>query len=244
MLRINGVVHHRIGSMLPSVGETPQFAQLYVYDTEHELQNRLNVFDATSEQGASPDPSIVDALIKMLDHCNPLVKKFRASRQRVFSSGENNISIRIIGSESTSGDQYIPPIAWEPAALIVRDLNTEAYRFDIVVHTLSGPSRQISPLHPALMSLEYPLLFPYGDKGFYVGLKLVEIEGQLPPARGNASMLEYYCYWCHYRKGQTNRYICCGHLSDQAIVNTYSCVECSRLAFIAEHQDQLRTETY
>jgi hypothetical protein len=24
-------------------------------------------------------------------------------------------------------------------------------------------------LHPALMALQYPLLFPFGDKGFYLG---------------------------------------------------------------------------
>lgn len=165
----------------------------------------------------------------MLDACNPLVKKFRAARQRISSSGENNISIRILGSGSIKGDQYIPPTAPGTslnASLIVGDLNTEAYKFDIVVHTLSGPLRQISPLHPALMSLQYPLLFPYSDKGFYVGLKLVELEGMLPPAREDASMLEYYCYWCHYRKGQRNPYTCCGRLSDQAIVNAYSCVEC------------------
>ncbi|KAE9601063.1 hypothetical protein Lalb_Chr13g0293781 [Lupinus albus] len=28
--------------MLPLPGQLPKFAQLYIYDTEHEIQNRMN----------------------------------------------------------------------------------------------------------------------------------------------------------------------------------------------------------
>lgn len=39
--RIHGQNYHKIGS-LPAEGEMPYFAQLYIYDTSHEVQNRLN----------------------------------------------------------------------------------------------------------------------------------------------------------------------------------------------------------
>ena len=41
-IRIQGQPCHRIGSMLPMPGKEPQFAQLYIFDTENEVQNRIN----------------------------------------------------------------------------------------------------------------------------------------------------------------------------------------------------------
>lgn len=40
-IRIQGQSCHRMGSMLPPPGKRPKFAQLYIYDTENELQNRV-----------------------------------------------------------------------------------------------------------------------------------------------------------------------------------------------------------
>ena len=41
-IRIQGQLCHRIGSLLPMPGKEPKFAQLYIYETENEVQNRIN----------------------------------------------------------------------------------------------------------------------------------------------------------------------------------------------------------
>jgi hypothetical protein len=38
---LNGENYHRIGSLLPMEGDEPKFAQLYVYDTDNEIKNRM-----------------------------------------------------------------------------------------------------------------------------------------------------------------------------------------------------------
>jgi hypothetical protein len=38
---LNGENYHRIGSLLPMEGDVPKFAQLYVYDTDNEIKNRM-----------------------------------------------------------------------------------------------------------------------------------------------------------------------------------------------------------
>jgi hypothetical protein len=43
-LRMQGQTCHRIGSMLPLEGQRPKFAQLYIYDTENEISNRIGCF--------------------------------------------------------------------------------------------------------------------------------------------------------------------------------------------------------
>jgi hypothetical protein len=41
---LSGINYHRIGSLLPEAGTTPKFAQLYIVDTQHEVQNRASIF--------------------------------------------------------------------------------------------------------------------------------------------------------------------------------------------------------
>lgn len=40
--KMGGQNVHRIGSLLPNEGASPQFSQLYIYDTENEVANRIN----------------------------------------------------------------------------------------------------------------------------------------------------------------------------------------------------------
>jgi hypothetical protein len=65
------VVHHRIGSLLPVDGSQLEYAQLYIYDTSNEVQNRLSVIP--SERDRAPDLILVRSLIEILDAYNPLV---------------------------------------------------------------------------------------------------------------------------------------------------------------------------
>lgn len=38
-----GQNYHRIGSLIPQVGQPPKFAQLYIYDTQNETKNRMKI---------------------------------------------------------------------------------------------------------------------------------------------------------------------------------------------------------
>lgn len=41
IFRMYGQNFHMIGSLLPTLGQSPKFAQLYIYDTENEVTNRI-----------------------------------------------------------------------------------------------------------------------------------------------------------------------------------------------------------
>ncbi|CAG8839159.1 5548_t:CDS:2, partial [Cetraspora pellucida] len=63
-------IDESIVGLLPSTSSTsPHFAQLYVYDTEHEIQNRLDVMPCL-------EPTIVKELTQMLNNVNPYVAVF------------------------------------------------------------------------------------------------------------------------------------------------------------------------
>uniref|UniRef100_A0A0R0JUR6 Helitron helicase-like domain-containing protein n=1 Tax=Glycine max TaxID=3847 RepID=A0A0R0JUR6_SOYBN len=45
-IRIQGQPCHKIGILLPMPGKKPKFAQLYIFDTKNEVQNRINVMSS------------------------------------------------------------------------------------------------------------------------------------------------------------------------------------------------------
>lgn len=70
IFRINGVVHHHIGSLIPEEGNRPQYAQLYIYDAENEVQNRLAIHSSDPAGDSAADARIVESLIAMFDQYN------------------------------------------------------------------------------------------------------------------------------------------------------------------------------
>lgn len=244
VFRINGVVHHRVGSLIPQSGLTPQYAQLYIYDTANEIQNRMSIFGQLEESGHHAESAVVSSLIAMFDACNPLVKQFSMARDRLLSPDHPNVGIRFVGSSDSHDNRYSLPTVPELAALIVGELTVDRCQYDIIVEENSGQLPHMSPLNPAHMSLQYPLLFPFGRKGFHHGIKYQCSEDVPLADRDDVTMLEYYCYECHYRKGEPNPFLCCGRLSNQLKVDCYSCVESSRLTFFYKNQDALRSNSY
>nr|ADB85380.1 putative retrotransposon protein [Phyllostachys edulis] len=162
-----GQVYHRIGSLLPSSG-TPKFVELYVYDTDNEIHNRIRALDPSEDTEGNLDPEIVSDIMHMLDEHNPLVRQFRCARDRLREAGDESVGIRIVGARAGDPIQYNLPTCDELALLVVGDFSLETYKRDIVVHNRSNEVRQISPLHPAFMALQYPLLFPYGGRRYMV----------------------------------------------------------------------------
>lgn len=147
-----------------------------------------------------------------------------------------------MGCNAKDEVRYNLPSSGEIAAIVVGDCSKKTYTYDVLVKSTDNRLRQVSALHPSYMALQYPLLFPYGERGYHLGIKYTDFPSLLPTTRHYVTMLEYYRYRMHYRLNKPNPYTCCGRLSDSLVVDAYSTVESSRLQFIADHQPDLRTE--
>ena len=128
IFRMCGQNYHRIGSLLPEIGKRPQFAQLYRYDTENEINNRMNCL-----LEGDIDPEIVQGLSVMLEEHNILVKTFRMARDRYKEHHECEFRLRLLSNRTTDGRQYNLPTTSEVAGLIVGDLTEENFQRDIIV---------------------------------------------------------------------------------------------------------------
>lgn len=94
------------------------------------------------------------------------------------------------------------------------------------------------------MALQYPLLFPYGERGFQLGIPYYNsnTNKKSKKTRSTITVHEYYKYHMHYRPNQPNPYLCYGRLSKQAIVDARAIEDEDRLMFIAKNQNKLRAE--
>lgn len=86
VLRICGQNYHKIGLLLPLDGQPPKFAQLYIYDTEHEVPNRMKPFNSLKNKSGINE-NVVDELVKMFDKTNVIVQAFRIARDKCAQSG-------------------------------------------------------------------------------------------------------------------------------------------------------------
>jgi hypothetical protein len=103
-----------------------------------------------------------------------LVKTFRIARDRFKEEDYHGYTLKLTGKKS--GTHNLPS-ASEVVALVVRDPSDKIEACDIIVDFKDMGPKRISDIHPKLMSLQYPLLFPYGEDGFTL---------EIPYRRGHA----------------------------------------------------------
>ena len=99
---VYGQVYHFIGSLLPNEGQVPKFAQLYIYDTENEMRNRLNIMQDL-------DTTVLQNLQNMLDAVNPYIQVFRQARDIIQTSDTSDVSMVIHGDRTKDLRRYGVP---------------------------------------------------------------------------------------------------------------------------------------
>lgn len=154
--KVQGQVHHFVPNLCPNDARA-RFLQLYFYDTEHEVINRMHHMPQLNK-------SIIEKLIGILS-INPY-SIFLRSLRSIPSLEVYTISIR----KDCGLDQriYNAPSASQVAAIWVEGNNIEGrYSRDVVVHGHSNNSYKVEPYFGCYDPLQYPLLFPLGQTGWH-----------------------------------------------------------------------------
>ncbi|VVA13357.1 Hypothetical predicted protein, partial [Prunus dulcis] len=221
VFKISGQVHHLMGSLLPLDGQCPKFAQLYIYDTHNEVLNRLDAVNC-NQKNEKLDQNIVEGLIQMFDQTNEL--------------------ITLLGRQSNDSKQYEQPTCDEIGGLIVGDIGLFDSNRDIIIEFKSGELKCVTKLNPKFMSLQYPLLFPFGEDGYTPDLKwhCTNYESK----RRRIPMRAFIAYQIQERVFQFDTLLKGGRLFQQFLVDAYATLEEDRLDYIRKNQKNLRSEVY
>ena len=154
----------------------------------------------------------------------------------------------------------------EVAVILPGNHSTEPH--DIILQLHSGPLHHISNLHPVYTPLQYPLLFPWGENGWYPEMKLLETaeqqgdqlqqqEGQwqqqcnrglevqagnLPQSR-RLTLMQYVAHQIHYHPDKFNPLLHGGCLFTHYVVDMFASVDQQRLWWIEMNQPLFHQET-
>ncbi|XP_062085732.1 uncharacterized protein LOC133791836 [Humulus lupulus] len=242
IFRMSGQNYHHIGSLLPEVGKKPQFAQLYIYDTENDIGNQM---DTLLRHGRKTEieHEIVHELSQMLDQHNNLVKSFRMARDRFKAQPESTFRLRLLSSRTTDGRQYNMPTSSEVAGLIVGDFSEANFERDVIVEHRTKGIQRITDLHPSFMSMTYPLIHPYGEDEYRLGIPLRDVT-ESSFKRQKLTMRQHYCFWLQQRLNEGHTLLRSGRLLQQYIVDSYMAIEEERFRWIRNNQNKLRSDLF
>ncbi|GJT44789.1 DNA helicase [Tanacetum coccineum] len=102
------------------------------------------------------------------------------------------------------------------------------------------PPQRINKLHQSYMSLQFPLLFVFGEPGFYPDLTLKPQNGK---GKGKkVTMNAYYKYRLHPRVKEFGLIFRGGSLFQQYVVVVFYAIELSCLDLIRKKQNDLRLD--
>ena len=203
VFKISGQLCHCIGSLIPKEGRRPEYAQLYIFDTENEIRNRMNV-GTYANRSFCPNEDIVAGLIDMFNTHNPIVHLFRTARDRLAENGDDRYIIRLFGDPDKHGDIFSAPVASEVVGLVVGDVGISDVGHDLIVQDQAGHLQKVEEKHCKFMSMQYPILFPYGEDGYHENITYRRCARSQAIKRKKATMVEYFAYRLHDRADDFN----------------------------------------
>ncbi|GJS71072.1 DNA helicase [Tanacetum coccineum] len=212
VFKISDQLYQWLGSLCPIEGDPPRFLQLYIYDTENEVDNRMSHFRGNDSELCR---DIVEGLIKLLDNHNALVQLFRTAREKLLDSKVPPFKVRLYSVAVHANMNYQQGIR-QPQC--------------------------VNKLHPSYMALQFPLLFVYGEDRYSKDMKMVRVPGISSNEDRRLTIKAYYSYVLHDRVNSFNYVSRTERLFQKYIVTAFCAVEQSRIDYIREHQNDIRND--
>jgi hypothetical protein len=160
VFKLHGELSHKIGSLLPAEGEEPLYAQLYVIDTAHAHDMRMN-----NPWNAMLDAGVMHNLQDMLHNHHPAVQLFEQAFTKTSNmSGDQDCRVVLRFDEGCDWNRYNTPSATTNEIAVIIPGGDDQIRGsqDIVLYHRDGSLHRIDDCHPLYPSLHYVLLFPTG----------------------------------------------------------------------------------
>ncbi|PWA84998.1 hypothetical protein CTI12_AA154590 [Artemisia annua] len=143
------------------------------YDDLGDCTERCQYCDATfwhGSNGPDLDEEVVQGLIHFLDAHNELVQIFRTARDKCAEHDVPEFKVRLYSGEGPRG--YELPTSQTLGAIVFDSGPESESNYDVILEYRDGVLKRISKIHKSYMSLQFPLIFIYGQPGYHTKLML------------------------------------------------------------------------
>ncbi|XP_073037994.1 uncharacterized protein [Primulina eburnea] len=224
--RAQGSIYHSIGSLLPNENCRPRYMQMWIVDTDHDIDNRLH-------ENPELRRELLLKIQNILDQHNPFVHVFR----QIGKCQDIHNCRLIIRQQKPNEHQYSLPTTSQVAAVIVDNECAETLsNRDITIQGIGGNLINIQDVVGYYDPLQYPLLLPYGTYGWDLNSR--NINGT------RLTCLNYYAYMLQIRENSPSLILRGGRLLQQYVVDNYVKIETQRLRWIRSNQRDICSELY
>ena len=217
--KVQGLVYHTIGSLLPMAGEEPKFLQIYfIRDPKAQVERQGQVIPGTRLP-------IIQSIQDMFHQNNHLVRSFKYAFE---NPPAREFDIVINPDKVPAGEhrrRFNALVVSEVAAVIS---GYEKGQHDIVIRHRNNELERISASNRAYDGLQHPLIHTRGEDSYYWQIYKQDSDGN--PINKKATAMEIYAYHLMLRPGSSDHLFREGDLFHQYLVDMYAKIESERLA--------------
>ena len=155
--KVQGQVHHSIGSLLPLQNESHKFLQLYfVGNSQAQAKERQS---AVGNMSKDTKLELILTLQEMLHHCNPYVKDFKYVLEHHSKGPDYKVVIDATKKPAGSHAGRYNEQKCSEVAVVIAGGSFGSNR-DIILETRDARLKRITETHRSYDALQYPLLLP------------------------------------------------------------------------------------
>ncbi|KAG0560756.1 hypothetical protein KC19_9G010700 [Ceratodon purpureus] len=246
VFKFQGELRHLSGSLLPTVGETPKYAQLYFIDTTEATNIRMERNPECTQTTMLEIQELLQthhAFHRHYKQAYEIMMEFKQQQeqqqQRQCGRRIPNVVAHLHFEGKMDRRRYNLPAGSEIGVLMPGEEDRPQGTRDIVLQ-LRGEGHfleHVNECHPAYLPLHYVLLFPFGELGWHEGLTHSNGEGRL-------TQREYFAFRLFPQNSEFSTILCGGKLFQQFIVDAWAATEQNRLNYIRMNQSDLRADLY
>jgi hypothetical protein len=238
VFRIHGELKHLSGSLLPATNSDPCYSQLYIYDSHAAYQYRVS-------RNGNLALNTMAVLQHVLHSHNAYSPLYQHAYEILTMYDAPDYSIKLCVLPGNDPRRYNLPTADEVGVVLPGDDRFPGDYRDIVLHLRpqyyhdprdGRDHLQLSRInegHAAYSPLHYVLLFPYGEAGWYQGLKI-------PGNPRRITLLQYTAYRIHPRPHEFSTILRGCRLFQTYLVDMFAAIDQERLHFIRTQQPRLQ----
>ena len=254
VFKVQGRLSHLAGSLLPQEGESPVYAQLYIYDPAEALDHHMQ-----HEANWGLDHQVMAELQDMLYRLHPATQLYKQAYE-ITREMPNHQQCRIALRYDKECDQQrynLSTAASNEIAIILPGDGDEVQSSrDIILYRWNGQGLQrISDLHPLYQALHYVLLFPTGQFGWNPSIPYARRGKEAPRNEGSddggapdgkrscVTQTEYFRYRLFPQINESPHIFMAGKLLQEWIVDSWALSEQARLRWVKLNQPTLHSES-
>ncbi|GKD33692.1 hypothetical protein Tco_1249201, partial [Tanacetum coccineum] len=239
------------GFRCPAVSSDTRYAPAVNTDTSWQRSRRAPTVNmATSRQqppGSGPpsDYRYLGACSYSCQNCGALfwgeehLKSVPRAREKFQDTHVPNFKVRLY---NVVGAREYELSTRDMLGVIVYETGPETdMDYDIVLEGRSGYLQLVNKLHPYYTSLQFPIMFIYGQDGYSKDLKMID-PNRSSSDQKRLTMLAFYSYQLHDRANYYNYLSRTDRLFQQYVVIAFCAIEQNRMDYVCEHQNDIRNE--